>query len=209
MIRKIVYIMAAAIMVSMLVAGAVTARAEVETGQDAPNFVATDVLSGNPFDLSAQKGKTVILEWTNNQCPFVRKQYDTGNMQKTQKTATDEGAVWVSIISSAEGLQGYVSPKEAAAIVGQEGAHPTYKILDPSGKIGHMYGAKTTPHMFVIDANGKVVYQGAIDDRPSPNPKTVEGAKNYVLAALQDMAAGRPVQTPVTPPYGCGVKYAY
>lgn len=187
---------------------AAPAMAAAEAGSPAPDFTATDI-NGEEFSLSALKGKTVVLEWTNHQCPFVVKHYETGNMQKVQKAATDQGVVWVSIVSSAEGRQGHVSAEEAKAITKEAGAHPTHKILDASGEIGQAYGAKTTPHMFVINAAGNIAYAGAIDDNPSPRHKTVEGAKNYVLAALDDLKNGRDVETASTQSYGCAVKYAY
>lgn len=187
---------------------AAPAVAGVEAGAAAPDFTATDV-NGNEVTLSALKGKTVVLEWTNHQCPFVVKHYDTGNMQKLQKAANDNGVVWISIVSSAEGRQGHVSAEEAKKIASDAGAVPTHKILDASGEIGQAYGAKTTPHMFVINAEGNVVYAGAIDDNPSPRKSTVEDAKNYVTAALEALAAGKDVETTSTQPYGCSVKYAY
>lgn len=184
------------------------ALAAAEVGTQAPTFQATDI-DGNAFDLAALKGKKVILEWTNHECPYVIKHYDTGNMQKVQKTAADQGATWVSIVSSAEGRQGHVTAQEAKKITKDAGAHPSVKILDASGEIGKLYGAKTTPHMFVIDEDGTLAYAGAIDDNSSPRHNTVEGAKNYVLAALDDLAAGQAVQTASTQPYGCSVKYSY
>lgn len=179
-----------------------------ETGQAAPDFEAVDALSGQPFKLSDHKGKIVVLEWTNHECPFVMKHYSTGNMQKTQKAAHEKGAEWVSIVSSAPGRQGHVTPEDAKKIVADAGAEPDAKILDESGAIGKLYGAQTTPHMFVIAADGTLVYAGAIDDQPSPAHETVEGAKNYVLAALDELLAGKPVSTPLTQSYGCAVKYA-
>lgn len=181
-------------------------QADVEIGKPAPNFTATDIY-GKEVKLSDLKGKRVVLEWTNHLCPFVRKQYGTGNMQATQEKATKDGVVWLSIVSSAPGKQGNVTPAEAQKIVKDVGAKATTRILDPSGKIGRLYGAKTTPHMFVIDKNGNVAYEGAIDDKPSPDPKSVEDAKNLVLAALDDLDAGKKVEVPFTVPYGCSVKY--
>lgn len=128
-------------------------------------------------------------------------------MQKLQKEVTDDGVIWISIASSAKGKEGYTSPEEAKAIMEEQGAHPTHKILDVDGSIGHLYGAKTTPHMFVIDQNGVLVYSGAIDDNNSYKPETVEGAKNYVREALKSLKEGKPVETSSTQPYGCGVKY--
>lgn len=179
----------------------------LEIGANVPNIQATDI-NGNAFNLEDYKGKTVVLEWTNAECPFVVKHYSTNNMQDTQEKAVAmDNVVWVSINSSAAGKQGSVTPEEAKSLIAEKGAHPTTMILDPLGEIGHAYGAMTTPHMFVIDAEGKLAYMGAIDDNSSPNPDTVEGAKNYVLAALNDLSAGNPVTESVTRPYGCAVKY--
>lgn len=186
---------------------AAPAFAGVEPGKPAPDFSAADI-KGQPFKLSDHKGKIVVLEWTNHQCPFVLKHYETGNMQKTQKEAMGKGAEWISIVSSAPGKQGYVTPEEAQKIMDEAGTSVTAKILDADGAIGRLYGASTTPDMVVIDKDGNVAYAGAIDDQPTPDHKTVEGAKNYVLAALDDLAAGRPVATAQTQPYGCGIKYA-
>ena len=186
--------------------GAFPVKAAVEIGAPAPEFSATDI-HGNDFNLADQKGKTVVLEWTNHECPFVVKHYSTNNMQQTQKTATDNGVVWVSIVSSAPGRQGNMSAEDAMKLEKEVGAHATARIMDESGDIGKMYEAKTTPHMFVISPDGNVVYNGAIDDNPSPSPDTVEGAKNLVLSALDDLSAGRPVEVSQTAPYGCSVKY--
>lgn len=177
-----------------------------EIGEMAPTFTATDI-NGKEFKLEDQLGKTVVLEWTNHLCPFVKKHYSSGNMQSLQKTATDNGIVWVSIVSSAPEKQGNVTPEEAQAIVKDVGANATTRILDPSGEIGKMYDAKTTPHMFVISPEGKLVYNGAIDDNPNPDPASIEGSKNLVMAALDDLSAGRSVAIPRTAPYGCSVKY--
>lgn len=207
MMKKLAYFMVALVFAPIALGMvAIPVMASAEIGHEAPDFTAMDI-HGHEFKLSEQKGKTVVLEWTNHECPFVRKQYGTGAMQNTQKTATDEGVVWVSIVSSAPGKQGNVTPEEAVKIEEEAGAHATTRILDESGEIGQLYGAKTTPHMFVIDADGKLAYAGAIDDQPSPDPASVEGATNYVLAALDDLKAGRAVATPATTPYGCGVKY--
>lgn len=184
------------------------AHASPETGKPAPNFTATNILNGESFDLSDHKGKIVVLEWTNHQCPYVIKHYDTGNMQKVQKQVLDMGDVaWVSIVSSAPGKQGHVTAEEATAIVEKENAHPTAKILDESGEIGQLYGAKTTPHMFVINADGALAYAGAIDDNDSPRHETVEGATNYVVNAVSALKTGESVAVSTTQPYGCGVKY--
>ena len=175
-------------------------------GAPAPQFTGIDS-NGKAHKLSDYAGKTVILEWNNNQCHYVGKHYGTGNMQKLQADATADSVVWLSVISSAPGKQGYVTGPEANAIVKERGAHPTAVLLDPQGKIGMAYGAKTTPHMYIIDASQMLVYQGAIDDKPTSNWDSVKGAKNYVRQALAEMKAGKPISEPQTTPYGCSVKY--
>lgn len=205
MIRAFAYILAA---MALFFVTAIPSWAAPQVGEPAPEFTAKDV-DGNEVSLSDLKGKKVVLEWTNHQCPFVMKHYETGNMQATQKAAAEKGVVWISIVSSGEGKQGYVSAEEAKAIVKEEGAVVSHKILDPDGTLGHLYGAKTTPHMFVIDEGGVLAYAGAIDDNSSPRHDTVAGAANYVLAALNDLEAGRAVQTPTSQPYGCSVKYGH
>ncbi len=183
------------------------AEAAVETGAQAPAFSVPDA-SGATRTLAEFRGRTVVLEWTNNGCPYVRKHYDSGNMQALQQEAAASGVVWLQVISSAQGEQGYLDGPGALARVRTDNAHPAATLLDPTGVMGHAYGARNTPHMFVINGDGVLVYQGAIDNRPSARPSTLEGAHNYVRAALADLAAGRPVQTPETTPYGCSVKYA-
>ena len=190
----------------VLLFAALPVNAAVEIGAPAPEIEAVDT-NGNPFKLSDHKGKVVVLEWTNHECPFVVKHYGSGNMQEAQKTASAQGVEWVSIISSSPGRQGHVSADEANTIISDEGATVSAKILDESGAIGKAYDAKTTPHMFVIDAEGNVAYAGAIDSNSSPNPKTIDAATNYVLAALDDLAAGNSVAVSQTQPYGCSVKY--
>jgi peroxiredoxin len=182
------------------------AHASVEIGKPAPDFMAKDI-NGNDIKLSDYKGKNIVLEWSNHECPYVVKHYDTKNMQAAQKAATDNDAVWLTIVSSAEGKQGYVTAEEAQKIVKDTESQATARILDTSGEIGKLYDAKTTPHMFVINAEGNVAYMGAIDDNSSPRPETVEGAKNYVLAALDSLAKGEAVEPSQTAPYGCSVKY--
>ncbi|HRK97682.1 MAG TPA: redoxin family protein [Alphaproteobacteria bacterium] len=177
-----------------------------EVGKPAPEFMLDDV-NGEHVMLSALKGKTVVLEWTNHECPYVKKHYDSGNMQKLQKEATDDGVVWISIVSSSEGKEGFTTPEEAKAIMAEQAAHPSNKLLDTNGVIGHLYGAKTTPHMFVIDKDGVLVYAGAIDDNNSYKPESLEGAKNYVREALAALKEGKPVENATTQSYGCGVKY--
>lgn len=189
-----------------IAAFALPAVAAPVLGEIAPGFTAKDA-NGETVNLSDYAGKTVVLEWTNDQCPYVKKHYGAGNMQKTQETAAADGAVWLTIISSAEGKQGYVTPDEAKALTTERNAKPTEIILDVSGDVGRAYEAKTTPHMFVIDPAGKLVYAGGIDDKPTADPKDIEGANNYVLAALDDLKNNRPVANPESEPYGCAVKY--
>jgi peroxiredoxin len=203
MLKRTLSILSAAIVLT----SAMPAFAAVEIGKPAPAIEATDI-TGKPFKLSDHKGKIVVLEWTNHQCPFVVKHYSVGNMQKVQKEVKALGAEWVSIVSSAPGRQGHVTAEEAAKIVTDAGAEISAKILDESGAIGGAYGASTTPHMFVIDAAGNVAYAGAIDNNSSPDPKTIEGAQNYVLDAVKALAASQPVTVASSAPYGCAVKYA-
>ena len=183
-----------------------SANAAVEVGQMAPDFTAVDT-NGVEHTLSDFKGKNVVLEWSNHECPFVVKHYEPGNMQKIQKMATDNGAIWITIVSSAEGKQGAVNAEEANKIMEEVGANSTARILDPSGEIGKMYGAKTTPHMFVIDKEGKIAYMGAIDSDSSFQQSSIEGATNYVVEALESLNAGEEIEVTSTKPYGCSVKY--
>lgn len=182
------------------------AQAAPEVGKPAPDFTATDT-DGQAFKLSDLKGKTVVLEWTNHECPFVVKHYGSGNMQKLQKEATDAGVVWVSIVSSAAGKEGHIDAAKAKTLKEEQKAAYSRKVLDASGEIGKLYEASTTPHMFVVDQNGVLAYAGAIDDNPSPSQDVIATSKNYVKAALDDLAAGKPVATSSTQPYGCSVKY--
>lgn len=206
MFKKLAYIALALAFVPAMIMANFEARAAVEIGKPAPEITAKDI-NGNDFNLEDYKGKTVVLEWTNHQCPFVVKHYGTGNMQAAQKKATESGVIWVSIVSSAPDKQGFLTPEDAIAINQEQGSNATTKILDPLGEIGKAYAAKTTPHMFVIDPDGNIAYKGAIDDNPSANASAVEGAKNLVLAALDDLAAGKEVEVSETAPYGCSVKY--
>jgi peroxiredoxin len=186
---------------------ALPAQAAPVVGQPAPAFQVKDY-DGKVRSLADFKGKTVVLEWTNNGCPYVGKHYNSGNMQGLQKNATADGVAWLTVISSAPGFQGYLTPPQAHAWKAKVGAHSTDVLLDPEGKVGRLYGAKTTPHMYVIDKTGKLAYMGGIDDRPTADPDSLKGAKNYVAAALSDLKAGRPVATAVTRAYGCSVKYS-
>jgi len=197
-------------LLGLLAAGFVTCAAHgaVQSEMPAADFTANDAISGKPITLSSLKGKTVVLEWHNAECPFVKKHYGAGNMQKLQQTATKDGVVWISINSSAEGNQGYLADDAAVnAELADKKSSPTYYVRDADGKIGHLYGAKTTPHMFVIDAKGNIAYQGAIDSVTSADPADIAGATNYVTQALAELKAGKPVSKSVTQPYGCGVKY--
>jgi len=182
------------------------AAATPEIGAPAPAFTATDT-RGRTHSLGDFRGKTVILEWTNHDCPYVRKHYETGNMQALQKDATGEGVVWLSVISSAPGAQGHVSAQRADELTGTRDAAPTAVLLDPEGEIGKAYDARTTPHMYVINPEGTLVYMGAVDDRPTARHNDVEGARNYVREALSALAQGEKVSQPVTRAYGCSVKY--
>jgi hypothetical protein len=182
------------------------AEAAVQTGRPAPDFSVTDT-KGVRHALSAYRGKIVILEWTNHECPYTAKHYATGNMQALQASATGSGAIWLSVISSRPGSQGYVAAAEADRLTASRNATPTGVVLDPGGQLGRLYGASTTPHMFIIGAAGLLVYMGAIDDRPVADRASVKSAHNYVRDALEAMAAGRPVTPASTRPYGCSVKY--
>ena len=182
------------------------ANAAAIVGKPAPSFDLTDV-NGEHVKLASFKGKFVVLEWTNFQCPFVGKHYGSGNMQSLQKQYTEKGVVWISICSSAPGKQGNMTGEEANELIEAKGAAPSRFLLDPKGILGHKYGAKTTPHMFVIDPKGVLVYNGAIDDKPSTKQDDVVGAKNYLSAALESAMAGKKVEVAATQPYGCSVKY--
>ncbi len=183
-----------------------TAAAMVETGQAAPAF-STTATTGENISLGQFKGKTVVLEWNNPECPFVKKFYSIGKMQKLQKTYTAKGVVWLTINSSAPGKQGNIDTAKANQLTAELNASPSYKILDPTGTIGRMYGAKTTPHMYVIDKQGVLVYQGAIDDNNSSDSADVKTAHNYVAAALDEVLGDKSVSVSSTRPYGCSVKY--
>lgn len=177
-------------------------------GKQAPDFTLPDS-NAIKQTLSKYKGKFVVLEWLNHGCPFVVKHYQSGNMQKLQKKYTKKGVVWLSIVSSAPGRQGHCDGKKANAMSKQKKAHPTAVLLDPSGNVGRLYGARTTPHMFGITPKGVIFYEGAIDSIRSANPADTKKAKNYVSMALDQAMAGKPVKVKKTRPYGCSVKYAH
>ena len=181
----------------------------VENEDSAPEFKLSDSY-GNQIALSSFIGKKVVLEWTNHGCPYVAKHYETGNMQSTQEFAKEEEIIWLSIISSAPGTQGYVSSDEANALTITRKASPSHVLFDPTGKVGRIYDAKTTPHMYIINEEGLMKYQGAIDDAGGRGfmSRDLLKAKNYVKESLQQMGTGEEISSPVTKPYGCSVKYA-
>ncbi len=194
-------------MAAMLTIGtASAAAADIEAGKPAPNFSAQDA-SGKTRSLSEFNGKFVVLEWFNPDCPFSKKQYDSGTIQQLQKQSTDKGVVWLTIDSSAPGKQGHLTGEQAQAVIAERKASPTAVLLDPDGAVGKLYGAKTTPHMFVIDPKGVVIYHGAIDDQPTLDAAAAKNAHNYVQTALDEAMAGKPVTVKPTQPYGCSVKY--
>lgn len=164
--------------------------------------------AGHTRSLAEFAGKTVVLEWSNNECPYVKKHYETGNMQALQREATAQDVVWLTVISSAPGKQGNVTGAEAQRLTTSRNAAPTAVLLDPTGTVGRAYGARTTPHMYVISPAGALVYQGGIDDRNSADHATVQGARNYVREALTAVRAGRAPAVTAAPPYGCSIKYA-
>ena len=183
-----------------------TAQAKVAPGNPAPDFTLPSA-DGSDVSLSDFAGKTVILEWTNHGCPFVQKHYKSGNMQSLQTRYTGDDAVWLSIISSAPGKQGHVSADKALTLTEARDAKPTHVLLDEDGTVGRLYGAKTTPHMYIIDPKGTLIYAGGIDSIPSANPQDIEKAMPYVKLALDEAMAGKPVSQAQTRPYGCSVKY--
>ena len=197
--------LAASALLSVDRAAAVGAAA-VKPGAPAPGFTAPDI-AGRMVNLGQYAGQIVILEWTNNGCPFVQKHYDSANMQTLQRRYTQEGVVWLTIASSAPGEEGYVTPAAAKADLARWQAAPTDYLLDPEGVVGHLYDARATPHMVVIDRGGRIAYMGAIDDTPSTRLADVKTAKNYLVAALDEIAAGKPVTVAATRAYGCSIKY--
>lgn len=196
--------MMAALLLAALLAA--PARAEVTIGEEAPDFTVMDV-QGNEHSLSDFEGQYVVLEWINHGCPFVKKFYNAGEMQRLQEKYTEQGVVWLAICSSKPGAQGYYEPAEAARVSEEKGAHHTAYLYDASGDVGRLYGAQVTPHMYVINPEGVLLYQGAIDSIRSTNPADIERADNYVVAALTQAMAGEEVTTTTTRPYGCSVKY--
>jgi peroxiredoxin len=187
-----------------LVAGA--AQAAVKVGEPAPVFTLSGS-DGAPHALADYQGKYVVLEWTNHECPFVKKHYGSGNMQAQQKELTGKGAAWLTIVSSAPGKQGYVDAAVANDLTKKRNAAPTAVLLDPKGEVGRLYGAKTTPHMFLVGPDGKLLYMGGIDSIASTDTDDIAEAKPYVKVALAEALAGKPVTDASTRPYGCAVKY--
>ena len=176
-------------------------------GNSAPDFSATDA-KGKSHSLSQYKGKYVVLEWFNADCPFVKKHYGPGNMQKLQQEATGKGAVWLTVNSSASGMEGHLSPETANKTWSDLKMNSTALLLDSDGKVGKAYGAKNTPHMFIINPEGKLIYQGAIDSKASPKAEDIPSSTNYVKVALDESMSGKPVSNASTKPYGCSVKYS-
>jgi peroxiredoxin len=199
-----------ALLFAVTAVGAVVALAQgtkAAIGAVSPNFTLTDS-TGKQTSLDSYRGKFVVLEWTNKDCPFVKKHYDSGNMQAAQEKAKDMGAVWLSIISSAPGAPGFMTAEQINQYRTEKHVKSVATLIDSQGTVGHIYNARTTPQIVVIDPKGQVVYNGAIDDRPSPDPDSLNGAKNYALAALKEAMNGRPVAVSTSRPYGCGIKYA-
>ena len=186
---------------------ATAALAAPQVGRPAPNFKLNDV-DGRAVTLADYRGKTVVLEWHNPGCPFVQKHYASGNMQKAQAAARAQGVVWLTINSGAPGKQGHMNGAQAKALLATQKAAPTAYLLDPRGVVGRGYDAKTTPHMYIINPRGQLVYAGGIDDKPTSDKDDIAGARNHVLAALTEMKAGKAVSVPSSRPYGCTVKYA-
>jgi len=201
----LVVVLAATALLSVDRAAAIGAAA-VRPGAPAPGFTAPDI-AGRMVNLGQYAGQIVILEWTNNGCPFVQKHYDSANMQTLQRRYTQGGVIWLTIASSAPGEEGYVTPAAAKADLARWQAAPTDYLLDPDGMVGHLYDARATPHMVVIDRGGRIAYMGAIDDTPSTRLADVKTAKNYLVAALDEIAAGKPVTVASTRAYGCSIKY--
>jgi peroxiredoxin len=179
-----------------------------KVGDPAPEFQATDS-HGQMHKLSEYRGKFVVLEWHNNGCPFTRKHYESGNMQRLEKEWTARGVVWFTVISSAPGQQGYVTAQQENDYLTRMNASPTAALLDPEGEVGRLYAAKTTPHMFIINPAGILIYDGAIDNKATTDQADIASATNYVSQALEESMAGKPVSIPTSRPYGCSVKYLH
>jgi peroxiredoxin len=192
--------------IACLASTALFAADSPPVGSTAPDFSISDS-KGKTQSLSQYKGKYVVLEWFNPECPFVKKHYGSGNMQKLQEEFTGKGVVWLSVDSSAPGKEGNLTPADAEKKIAEWKSKSTAFLIDADGKAGQAYGAKNTPHMFVINPDGKIIYEGAIDSKASPNPADIPTSTNYVKAALDESLTGKKVSNPTTRPYGCSVKY--
>src|ERR1700758_33734 len=192
--------------ITTLAAGALYAADIPPVGSAAPDFSVPDA-NGKTQSLSEYKGKYVVLEWFNPECPFVKKHYGSDNMQKLQKEYTGKGVVWLTIDSNAPGTEGNLTPEQAQKVATSWKTQQTALLLDPDGKVGRAYGAKNTPNMVIINPDGKIAYEGAIDSKATPNPGDIPSSTNYVKAALDESLSGKPVTTRQTRPYGCSVKY--
>lgn len=201
--RRIV--VAAGLLVA-LSTGPVQAQSGPKVGAPAPSFTALDS-NGRQVSLADLKGKTVVLEWTNDECPFVMKHYGGQAMQALQKKWTDRGVTWLTVLSSAPGEQGYADGAKANRLTADRGAAPTAVLLDPKGDVGRAYGAQVTPHMYVVKPDGVLAYMGGIDDKPSARIEDLKTARNHIDAALSELAEGKPVSVTTARPYGCTVKY--
>jgi peroxiredoxin len=199
-------IVAAAGIIATLSSTLPTAQAAARPGEPAPAFSVADT-AGKVRTLDEFKGKYVVLEWINHDCPFVKKHYNSGNMQKLQSDLTADGVIWLSVNSSNVGQQGHTSPEQTEKLRDEKKAKPTAILLDTNGVMGKAYGAKTTPHMFIINPQGQIVYNGAIDDKKSADPADIPNSKNYVRAAYEQVKKGEAVTTATSQPYGCSVKY--
>ena len=204
---KMFFTLAATFVAASFALGSPAFAASATLGQPVPDFTLQGA-DGKSHSLSDYKGKFVVLEWTNPQCPFVHKFYDSGTMQKLQKEETAKGVVWLRVNSGAPGNEGAQTPAEAAAYEKSHGTASTETLLDPTGQVGHEFGATNTPQMFVISKDGTLLYAGGIDDKPSTDPGDIATAKNYVTAALDEAMAGKSVTTASARPYGCSVKYS-
>jgi peroxiredoxin len=193
-------------LITAITAGAAFAAESPKVGSAAPGFSLADS-KGKTHSLADYKGKYVVLEWFNPECPFVKKHYGSGNMQKLQGEYTGKGVVWLTIDSNAPGSEGNLSPEQAQKVMKDWNTKQTALLLDPEGKAGRTYNARNTPHMFVINPEGKVIYEGAIDSKASPNPADIPSSTNYVRVALDESMSGKPVSNANTRPYGCSVKY--
>ena len=205
---SVLFITAALLTCSVMIQAEDVQKAKTATvGEMAPDFTLKDA-NGKEHSLSDFKGKYVVLEWTNYGCPFVKKHYHSGNMQKLQSEFAEKGVVWLSICSSANGNQGYFAGKELVETIKSEKSRAAAYLVDESGEVGRLYQAKTTPNMYVVNPKGHLIYAGAIDDTPSANPDDIPKSANYVADALQDAMSGKEVKVKATQPYGCSVKYS-